>query len=106
MDDLLIYNARHIGVANPLGMKKISRNMLALQQCVKTIVHDARDGELLRAKQYYSLFFLSPPVCQGSFIVMTSYLISIVLGYACIDPETAEFHVRSVRGDAQPTMRR
>ncbi|KAH9996469.1 Sec8 exocyst complex component-specific domain-containing protein [Russula vinacea] len=61
MDDLLIYNARHIGVANSLGMKKISRNMLALQQCAKTIVHDARDGELLQAKQYYSLFFLSPP---------------------------------------------
>lgn len=72
MDDLLIYNARHIGIANSLGMKKINRNMLALQQCVKTIVHDARDGELLRAKQYYSLFFLSPPVCQGSLIVVAS----------------------------------
>ena len=95
MDDLLIYNARHIGVANSLGMKKINRNMLALQQCVKTIVHDARDGELLRAKQYYSLFFLSPPVCQRLLIVVV-YLTSIVLGYACIDPETADFYVRSV----------
>ena len=63
MNDLLIYNARHIGLANSLGMKKVNRNLLALQQCVKTIVHDARDGELLRAKQYYSLFSLSPPVC-------------------------------------------
>ncbi len=63
MDDLLIYNARHIGLANSLGVKKISRNMLALQQCVKAIVHNARDGEFLRAKQYYSLFSLSSPVC-------------------------------------------
>lgn len=60
IDDLLIYNARHIHLANALGMKKISRNMLALQQCVKTIVHDARDGEFLRAKRYYSLFSLNP----------------------------------------------
>ncbi|KAI0307673.1 Sec8 exocyst complex component-specific domain-containing protein [Multifurca ochricompacta] len=60
MDDLLIHNARHIRFANALGMKKISRNMLALQQCVKTIVHDPRDGELLRAKRYYSLFLLNP----------------------------------------------
>ncbi len=72
MDDLLIHNARHIGVANSLGMKKISRNMLAVQQCAKTIVHNARDGELLRSKQYYSLFSLSPPVCRGSLIVVTS----------------------------------
>ena len=96
MDDLLIYNARHIGVANSLGMKKISRNMLALQQCVKTIVHDARDGELLRAKQYYSLFSLSPPVCQGLLIIVASHLTSIVPGYACINTESADFHVRSV----------
>lgn len=63
MDDLLIHNARHIGVTNSLGMEKINRSILALQQCVKTIVHDARDGELLRAKQYYLLFSRSPPVC-------------------------------------------
>ncbi|KAI0249495.1 Sec8 exocyst complex component-specific domain-containing protein [Lactifluus subvellereus] len=60
MDDLLIHNARHIPLANALGMKKISRNILALQQCVKTVVRDARDGELLRAKQYYSLFSHNP----------------------------------------------
>lgn len=72
MDDLLIHNARHIGVANSLGMRKISRNMLALQQCVKTIVPDARDGELLRAKQYYLLFSLSPPVCRDLLTVVAS----------------------------------
>jgi len=60
IDDLLIYNARYICVANDLGMKKMERNMLALQQCVKSIVHDAPDGEFLRARQYYSLFSLHP----------------------------------------------
>lgn len=72
MDDLLIDNARHVRLANSLGMEKISRNRLALQQCVKTIVHDAREGELLRAKQYYLLFSLNPPVCQGSLVVVVS----------------------------------
>jgi exocyst complex component 4 len=46
-----------------LGMKKIDRNILALQQCVKTVVRDTHDGELLRAKQYYLLFSLNPQVC-------------------------------------------
>ena len=63
MDDLLIHNARHIPLANALGMKKINRNIRALQQCVKTVVHDTHDGELLRAKQYYLLFSLNPQVC-------------------------------------------
>ena len=70
IDDLLIHNARHIRLANSSGVKKISRNMLALQQCVKTIVHDARDGELLRTKQYFSLFSLNPQVCTCSLVAV------------------------------------
>jgi hypothetical protein len=70
IDDLLIYNARHIRLASSLGMKKISRNILALQQCTKTIMHDVRDGELLRAKQYFSLFSLDPQVCTCSLVVV------------------------------------
>lgn len=70
MDDLLIYHARHIRLVNSLGMRKIRRNMLALQQCVKTIVHDTRDGELFRAKEYYSLFSHSPQVCKDSRVVV------------------------------------
>jgi exocyst complex component 4 len=68
MDDLLISNARHIPLANALGMKKISRNILALQQCVKTVVHDVHDGDLLRAKQYYSLFSLNSQVCRDALV--------------------------------------
>jgi hypothetical protein len=96
MDDLLIYHARHIRLANSSGMKKISRNMLALQQCVKTIVHDTCDGELLRAKQYYSLFSLSPQVCKDSRVVVVPPLILIVPGLALSDPQQADFFVRSV----------
>ncbi|ETW86911.1 hypothetical protein HETIRDRAFT_377575 [Heterobasidion irregulare TC 32-1] len=60
MEDLLISNARKMPFANALGIKKISRNMLALQQCIKTIARDSQDTEFERAKQYYALFSLNP----------------------------------------------
>lgn len=63
MEDLLISNARKMPFANALGIKKISRNMLALQQCIKTIARDSQDTEFDRAKQYYALFSLNPAVC-------------------------------------------
>ncbi|TFY68131.1 hypothetical protein EVG20_g3687 [Dentipellis fragilis] len=60
LEDLLISNARHIRFANALGVKKINRNMLALQQCIKTIARDPLDTEFERAKRYYNLFSLGP----------------------------------------------
>ncbi|KAI0068285.1 hypothetical protein BV25DRAFT_1793562 [Artomyces pyxidatus] len=60
MEDLLIANARHIRFANMHGIKKINRNMLALQQCIKTVARDDQDTEFERAKQYYALFTMAP----------------------------------------------
>ncbi|KAI0048336.1 hypothetical protein FA95DRAFT_1558105 [Auriscalpium vulgare] len=60
MEDLLIYNGRHIRVANAHGIQKINRNMLALQQCIKTVARNSQDTEFERAKQYYALFALGP----------------------------------------------
>lgn len=62
MEEILISNAQKIRGANAYGMKKMSRNMLALQQCVKTIARDPRDTEFERAKQYFALFSLNPAV--------------------------------------------
>ncbi|KAG6855660.1 hypothetical protein H0H87_012346 [Tephrocybe sp. NHM501043] len=60
MEDLLISNARHLHRVNSFGIKKILRNILALQQSIKTLTNDQNNTEFERAKQYYSLFFLSP----------------------------------------------
>ncbi|VDB99571.1 unnamed protein product [Peniophora sp. CBMAI 1063] len=60
MDELLVSTARNIRKVNANGVKKIFRNMLALQQCIKTIVNDPRDTEFERAKQYWALFTLNP----------------------------------------------
>ncbi|KAL6310091.1 Sec8 exocyst complex component-specific domain-containing protein [Sparassis latifolia] len=60
LEHLLISNARYIRSANAFGIKKMMRNILALQQNIKTITEDSYDGEFERAKRYYSLFMLSP----------------------------------------------
>jgi len=60
MEDLLISKARFIRSANAMGVKKMMRNVLALQQNLKTIAQDSRDVDFNRAKRYYSLFFINP----------------------------------------------
>jgi exocyst complex component 4 len=62
MEHKLIKNARKLRLPNAFGIKKINRNILALQQAVKTLTDDARDSEFERAKRYYALFSISPQV--------------------------------------------
>ena len=63
MERLLISKARHIRALNAFGIKKMNRNMLALQQNIKTITQDSNDAEFDRAKRFYALFSMSPQVC-------------------------------------------
>lgn len=63
MEQLLISNARHVLLPTSFGIKKIMRNVLALQQSIKTLTNDQEDTDFERAKQYYSLFFITPEVC-------------------------------------------
>ncbi|KAH9937245.1 Sec8 exocyst complex component-specific domain-containing protein [Fomitopsis serialis] len=60
MERLLISKARHIRALNAFGIKKMNRNMLALQQNIKTMTQNSNDLEFDRAKRYYSLFSMSP----------------------------------------------
>ncbi|KAI3622267.1 sec8 exocyst complex component specific domain-containing protein [Moniliophthora roreri] len=60
MEHVLISSARHLQQPNAFGIKKILRNVLALQQCLKTITHGVQSQELERVKKYYSLFFKGP----------------------------------------------
>ncbi len=62
MESLLITNARHIRAMNMNGIKKMFRNILALQQNIKTIAQESQHTEFERAKRYYSFFSLSPSV--------------------------------------------
>ncbi|KAK7468709.1 exocyst subunit [Stygiomarasmius scandens] len=60
MEHILISSARCLQHPNKFGIRKIMRNILALQQCVKTIASSKQSKDFERAKRYFSLFFLSP----------------------------------------------
>jgi len=65
MEHILISSARCLQHPNEFGIRKIMRNILALQQCVKTIASSKQSKDFERAKRYFSLFFVSP---QASWI--------------------------------------
>jgi len=60
MEHILISGASHLRLPNQFGIKKILRNILALQQSIKSLTNDRQDSEFEKAKFYYSLFFISP----------------------------------------------
>ena len=75
MERLLISKARHIRALNVFGIKKMNRNMLALQQNIKTITQNSNDAEFDRAKRFYALFSMSPQVrCLASCLVRGSLM--------------------------------
>ncbi|THH28293.1 hypothetical protein EUX98_g5894 [Antrodiella citrinella] len=59
MESLLIANARYIRNVNAMGVQKMTRNILALQQNVKTIAIESKVTPFDRAKRFYSLFSMS-----------------------------------------------
>jgi exocyst complex component 4 len=62
MEHMTIYNARHLRFPNEFGMKKVMRNIMALQQSLRTLSIDQNETDFERAKRYYNLFSLSPRV--------------------------------------------
>ncbi len=65
MEHLLISNSRHIRFVNAVGIEKIMRNMLAMQQNLKTITDASQDADFEKAKAYWNLFSLQPAVCAS-----------------------------------------
>ncbi|KAI0347837.1 Sec8 exocyst complex component-specific domain-containing protein [Trametopsis cervina] len=61
MQSLLVSKAKYIRATNANGIKKMLRNILALQQNIKTIALENRHVEFERAKMYYALFALTLP---------------------------------------------
>ncbi|KAJ7071200.1 exocyst complex component sec8 [Mycena amicta] len=60
MEQILISGARHLRLPTPFGIKKILRNILALQQSIRTLTNDQDSTEFERAKRYYLLFSVTP----------------------------------------------
>jgi exocyst complex component 4 len=66
MEQVLISGSRQLRFVNEHGVKKIQRNVVALQQNLKTLTDVPRDTGLERAKQFYGLFSLEPSVSSYS----------------------------------------
>ncbi|KAF9229101.1 hypothetical protein BS17DRAFT_771020 [Gyrodon lividus] len=60
VEHLLITHARYIRLANDFGVKKVMRNIRALQQSIRTIGDGRHSAQFDRASHYYSLFSLGP----------------------------------------------
>ncbi|KAI0785469.1 Sec8 exocyst complex component-specific domain-containing protein [Irpex lacteus] len=61
MQSLLLSKAKYIRTANVNGIRKMMRNILALQQNIKIIALENHHVDFERVKRYYALFTLSPP---------------------------------------------
>lgn len=60
MDDLLIRNARHIRLANEFGQHKMLRNILALQQNLKTLGDEPLQVNFDRSRRFWEVFEQGP----------------------------------------------
>ena len=75
METLLIANAKRLRAINGYGVKKMLRNILALQQNIRTIAQESQHADFERAKRYYNLFSLTPRVRRiGDYITPVSSL--------------------------------
>jgi len=58
--DIFVNHAKRIRSLNEVGVKKIQRNILALQQSVKTLHLGPKDADLDKAKKYWAMYFSTP----------------------------------------------
>lgn len=65
MDGLLIRNSRHIRLANEHGQRKMLRNILALQQNLKTLGDEPLEVNFDRSRRFWDLFVQGPKVRSG-----------------------------------------
>jgi hypothetical protein len=65
VDHLFVHSARSLKLVNPAGVRKIRRNMLALQQSLRSIHHSSSDGVLRISHQYWEMYEQNPKVSQS-----------------------------------------
>jgi exocyst complex component 4 len=62
---MVISNAAHIKRLNHNGVRKMVRNILALQQNLLSVLSASQCAPMERGREYYSLFGLGPEVSMG-----------------------------------------
>lgn len=69
VDHMFVASARGLKVVNPAGVAKIQRNMLALQQTMRSINQAAADGVLHLSSVYWDMYSQDPKVGFLSFAI-------------------------------------
>ena len=62
MNQLLVTCGRSVRYATSHGVRKIERNMLAVQQALRNVVDRPEEADLGKAREYWSLFARGPKV--------------------------------------------
>lgn len=65
VDHMFIHPARSIKLINAAGVRKVRRNMLALQQSLRG-VSQSHEGELVRSNVYWNMYEQDPKVSLTS----------------------------------------
>jgi exocyst complex component 4 len=86
VDHMFVVSARSLRVINAAGVAKIQRNMLALQQTMRSINQSPADGVLHLSSVYWDMYHQDPKVSLGGMISLT---ISGYLGDFTHNDETA-----------------
>ncbi|WWC59934.1 uncharacterized protein I303_102497 [Kwoniella dejecticola CBS 10117] len=60
VDQVFITSSKNIKMVNPAGVRKIKRDILALQQTLRGIAPAAKEGQLGRAMEYWDLYEKGP----------------------------------------------
>ena len=94
MEQVLISGSRRLRYVNEHGVKKILRNVVALQQNLKTLTDVPRDTGLERAKQFYGMFSSAPAVSAQKHIQFTRDTHIGLVGHAEKHQGKASVHIR------------
>lgn len=62
MDTMLVVAARKVKSINAAGVQKIRRNILALQQSLRSVLSDPAEADFARSTTYWDLYATGPKV--------------------------------------------
>jgi hypothetical protein len=106
-DSVLVAGARHIALANEHGIRKIFRDIITTQQGLRMLAPEgAQNTELTRAKQYYALYALPPPVSRPPVPSVRVADRVRAPGHDRGCAAEAGVQLRRVQHDAEPQVRR
>jgi exocyst complex component 4 len=73
VDHMFVHSARYIKHVNSAGVRKVRRNMLALQQSLRGISQSHQEGVLQLSNIYWDMYDQNPKVSHFRLLSSTTY---------------------------------